>query len=155
MELARRGHTIAGCARNGEALAELEKLLVIPHPSTREDGDGAAASPRKHLLKQVDVVWNSDQNAITLLLPSSFSRRSTFSWTCIVPVYSDLNLFHRLSLPDMVVVVMMDDADADDLDLFLIVACDVQCILRHISPQIKVWKEFLSSSSKPRHCLTW
>jgi NAD(P)-dependent dehydrogenase (short-subunit alcohol dehydrogenase family) len=72
IELARRGHTIAGCARNGEALTELEKLLLIPPPSTREDGDGAAASPRKHLLKQVDVVWNSDENVITLLLLSSF-----------------------------------------------------------------------------------
>jgi hypothetical protein len=49
----------------------------------------------------------------------------------------------------MVVVMMMDDADADDLDRFLIVACDVLCILQHTSPQINLWKLLLSSWRKP------
>jgi hypothetical protein len=42
-------------------------------------------------------------------------------------------LDHRLSLPDTVMVMAMDDADVDDLDRFLIVACDVLCIVQHIS----------------------
>ena len=45
IEFAKRGHTVAGCARNAENLAELEKLLS-------EDG-----TTKKHLFHQVDVVY--------------------------------------------------------------------------------------------------
>ena len=47
IEFAKRGHTVAGCARNAENLAELEKLLS-------EDG---TATEKKHLFHQVDVVY--------------------------------------------------------------------------------------------------
>ena len=45
IELAKRGLTVVGCARNEEKLSELEKLL-------RDTGSS------KHLLKKVDVVWS-------------------------------------------------------------------------------------------------
>ena len=48
IEFAKRGHTVAGCARNAENLAELEKLLFE---------DGAQTTGKKHLFHQVDVVY--------------------------------------------------------------------------------------------------
>ena len=54
IELAKRGYTVVGCARNAEKLSELENLL-LPH-----DEDADRSSTSKHLFKQV-VYWNLEE----------------------------------------------------------------------------------------------
>ena len=65
IEFAKRGHTLAGCARSAEKLGELEKLLS-------EDG---ASTGKKHLFHQVDVVCRNCN-----LVPRDSNKRRLFNF---------------------------------------------------------------------------